>query len=356
MWDIFIDFNIPKHLHQNTLLLAFLLDMLIGDPHWWPHPVRAIGHLIKWAEGFSRWILRDRYRTGILLWTIVLSVTIGSTWLVIFLSRTVGERAFIHFYGDKLGAAYGACFAELVEIYIVYTTLAAKNLADEARKVYQELRRGDLPSARKQLSGIVGRDTENLDEHECVRATVETVSENFVDGVLAPIFFALLGGPIAAMAFKAVSTLDSMVGYDNRRYKRVGWFSAKVDDVCNYIPARLAYIFVPLGAIFCWMSPLRSLIVGWRDGQKSASPNSAIGESLFAGAMGVRLGGPVSYQGKFLLKSFLGDNIRPLEPREIVRSTRLLLVCSFLSLTTAWALYYYVWVKHLKLILSGYIT
>lgn len=221
-----------------------------------------------------------------------------------------------------------ASFNKYVEIFvsafIIYTTLSTKCLKDEATKIYNVLETGDIKKSRVQLSYIVGRDTTNLSQSEIIRATVETVAENTVDGTISPMFYGFLFGPVGAMTYKAINTLDSMVGYKNDKYLNLGCVSAKLDDVANFIPARLTAIFMPLGAFLCGMNGLNSFKIAIRDRKNHKSPNCAFAEGAAAGAIGVQLGGTNIYFGKEVYKPTIGDKKRELENYDIVRMNKLM--------------------------------
>jgi adenosylcobinamide-phosphate synthase len=283
-------------LQPSVLVAAVILDLLLGDPRWFPHPVVLIGKMIVSLEKSLRRNVTNERLAGMLL----LLVTVGTT------------------YGLALAAVMGASAVHpyagwIVATLMAWTTLAARSLHRESGLVAAALQEGNLPEARRYLSFIVGRDTATLDEPEIWRGAVETVAENTTDGVIAPLFFLLLGGPPLALAYKAVNTLDSMVGYKNDRYLRFGWASARFDDLVNYLPARLT------GFLMVFVSPLIGLSMGnsWRimirDGRNHASPNSGISEAAAAGALGVRLGGTNSYFGKPVPKPTIGDPVRPLD-------------------------------------------
>lgn len=274
---------------------AVILDLCLGDPRALPHPVAGIGRLIAALETLlRRWVRNDRFG-GILL----LLLTVGTTYLLAF---ALLQGAY--FISPALGF--------LVAAYISWTCLAARSLHSQSRLVADALAKGDLNEARQLLSYIVGRDTATLDEPAIWRATVETVAENSSDGVIAPLFYLLLGGPPLALAYKAINTLDSMVGYKNDRCRHFGWAAARCDDLANYLPARLTGILMVLAA------PLTGLPLGsaWRimvrDGRNHASPNSGIPEAAAAGALGVQLGGSSSYAGKVVAKPTIGDPFQPL--------------------------------------------
>lgn len=296
------------------LLLAFVVDLAIGDPRRMPHPVRAIGKLIEWTEPPMRMLPSERF-AGIILTIFVVSVAYLSTSWV--LSASAQHSLMLYF---------------IVATITLYFTISVKTLADEAESVALALESGDIVKARQRLSRIVGRDTENLDERQIVRACVETVAESTVDGIISPIFYASLCGPAAAMAYKAVNTLDSMVGYRNERYIRFGWASARLDDFANYIPARLSFRLIAISSYICG-KPFRDCVyVAVRDGRKHPSINSGIPEATFAGALGVQLGGPSTYGGVLSDKPTIGDPRESLTVETIKEAVKIAYVTSFLTL------------------------
>ena len=216
---------------------------------------------------------------------------------------------------------------------IIYTTLSSRCLSDEARAILRLLQAGDIINAREQLSRIVGRDTLELDEQGIARATIESVSENSVDGIIAPLFYAVLGGAPLAMAYKAINTLDSMVGYKDDRYREFGWFSARIDDAANFIPARLCLIIIPIATLAIWPSrAVKSLKAMVRDGAKNPSPNAGYPEAGFAGALGIQLGGDTMYKGVVHHKQFLGDKEKDIEVEDIGKGMRLMWAVSCAAL------------------------
>jgi adenosylcobinamide-phosphate synthase len=287
---------------EHQILLAFALDLLFGDPRWLPHPVKLIGRFALALEAPMRRAIPNARLAGILTVAIVLAVTGGITVLLISLARWAHPVA-----GD------------VVSILLLYTTFAARDLAHHASRVYRALADGDLAEARKRVAFLVGRDTDRLDEREVVRATVESVAENLVDGVTAPLFFAVVGGPLGAMLYKAVSTLDSTFGYKDERYRYFGWASARLDDVANYIPARLTAALVPLAAVVLGGYPGLAAKTLRRDGHKHPSPNAGLAEAAAAGALGIQLGGLNYYGGEPHQGELLGEPVEPLERRHILR-------------------------------------
>jgi len=229
-----------------------------------------------------------------------------------------------------------------VEIALIYTTLATHSLFSESFAVLRALREGDLEGARRSLAMIVGRDTDHLDEAGIVRAVVETVAENASDAVVAPLFYAFLGGAPLALAYKAVNTLDSMFGYKDERFLHFGWASAKLDDLANYVPARLTGALMVLAAWHLRMDWRAAWRVMVRDGRKNPSPNSGIPEAAAAGALGVQLGGINFYFGKPSAKEMIGDRVKELEREDITRAHRLMIACSLLALAVLGAISYLV--------------
>lgn len=297
---------------------AFFLDLLIGDPNRWIHPVRLIGNSIVNLEKRIRQIFRGKvllYIAGGILCCWIVGITGLITWAVIHLSYD------IHWL---LGLA--------VELWLAFTVLATGCLKDSAHAVLVPLKVNDLTKARLKLSYIVGRDTSQLDEKQITRATVETVAENTVDGVIAPLFYLFIGGVPFAMAYKAINTLDSMVGYKNERYRELGFVSAKVDDIANFIPARISWLLFSLSAFLMKCNGKSALTVGWRDRYQHKSPNSAWSEATVAGALGIQLGGPSNYFGQLVEKPWIGDCVREIEPEDITQSTRLMYLASTLAL------------------------
>jgi adenosylcobinamide-phosphate synthase len=297
---------------KYQILIALALDLLLGDPRSLPHPVKLIGALAAWLEAPARQRFQPR-TAGILTAAAVILAAAAAAGAVIFLAGMVHP-----FLKDA------AC------ILILYTTFAARDLARHSSDVYQALARGDLPEARRCVSRMVGRDTEQLDEQGVTRAAVESVAENTVDGVIAPLFFAFLAGPVGAIAYKAVNTLDSTFGYRNERYAEFGWASARIDDAANYIPARLAVPLIAAASVFLDQDARGALRISRRDGRKHASPNSGLSEAAMAGALGVRLGGPVMRKGKPDDMPCIGDPAHPLQPGHIRRANSLMFAATLL--------------------------
>ena len=302
-----------------ALLLGFLLDLLLGDPRWLPHPIRAIGALIAALEKVLRKIF-PKNRSGqlagcVALVILVLVLSGGFTLLVLWLCGKVG--LWLRF---------------LAETILCFQLLATRSLKGESMKVYKALKAGDLEGARYAVSMIVGRDTQCLDEAGVARAAVETVAENASDGVIAPLIFLAIGGAPLGMVYKAVNTMDSMVGYKNDQYLWFGRCAAKLDDVVNFIPARLAGLLMCLGAGFSGFDAPNALRIFRRDRKNHKSPNSAHTEAAAAGALHIQLGGSNYYFGKLVEKPTIGDADHPVEPLDIVRVNRLMYATAFLAL------------------------
>ena len=309
------------------IIAAWLLDALIGDPARLPHPVRLIGAYIGWMEKIARQLFADKKAVGVFIGVLVPATAYLCTAAIIIFASSISPWC-----------------AVIASIVLIYYCLSTRCLADEACAIFKELGSGNLSAARQRLTWIVGRDTASLDEKGIVRATVETVSENTVDGIISPLFFAVLGGAPLAMAFKAVSTLDSMIGYKNEKYRELGWFSARLDDALNFLPARLCLLLAPVAALFCRPSGFAaSFRIGLRDGRKSPSPNSGFPEACFAGTLGIQLGGECSYGGIVSRKQLIGDRKHELAADDIKKAVHLMWVVSGLSVVVFSALSIIVW-------------
>lgn len=308
-----------------ALILGYGLDLLLGDPSWLYHPVRIIGNLISFLErhlndGNPAYRKKNRNPRNEFLWGIVMVV------LVLILSS--GAVYFLIWGAGCLHPLAGMA----VETFFCWQLLATRSLKDESMKVYDRLRVHDLEGSRKAVSMIVGRDTENLDEAGVTKAAVETVAENTSDGVVAPLFFMAIGGAPLGFFYKAVNTMDSMVGYKNDRYLYFGRFAARLDDVVNFIPARLSALCMLGAAFLLKMNGSHCWEVYKRDRKNHASPNSAQTEAVAAGALNVQLAGDAWYFGKRYEKPTIGDDHRPVKPTDILRVNRLMYVTSLISL------------------------
>jgi len=280
------------------LVTALLLDLILGDPRWLPHPVVLIGRLINTLDSLLNRILSHKRFAGVLLLLITSASAGTAAWLLI------RGALLLHPLTGFLAAAG-----------ISYTCLAVRSLHRESALVADALAAGDIAGARRSLAFIVGRDTDNLDEGEIWRALIETVAENTSDGIIAPLFWLTVSGPVGATVYKAVSTLDSMVGYKNERYLQFGWASARMDDLLNFIPARLTALLMILAAPLAGLSAQGALTTILRDRLNHPSPNSGHPEAAAAGALGVRLGGPASYRGAPSWKEYIGTPLAPLDER-----------------------------------------
>ncbi|MGN0158386.1 MAG: adenosylcobinamide-phosphate synthase CbiB [Brotaphodocola sp.] len=300
--------------HMAAFAGGFLLDLWFGDPCWMPHPIRLIGTMISRTEAWlwkkeEQRDSRKEFRRGIGLVCVVLTGTAMLFGMIFGLS---------YFLNPFLGM--------VVEMIMTYQILAAKCLKTESMKVYDCLKKKDLESSRTAVSMIVGRDTAVLDEIGVAKAAIETVAENTSDGVIAPMLYTAVGGPVLGLLYKAVNTMDSMVGYKNERYLYFGRAAAKLDDLVNFLPARLSAYLMILAA-FCSgkaYSGKQALAVWKRDRRKHASPNSAQTEAVCAGALGIQLAGDASYFGKVVKKPYIGDAVRPVEYEDIRRANHLM--------------------------------
>ena len=299
--------------HLAAILAGYLLDLRLGDPHSMPHPVRAIGNLIVWLEKYLRpagkkhATERGERRAGVLFVCLVLLVTGSVAGAILWISR--------------LG---GIWIQTVVEAVMTYYLLAARSLRDESMAVCRKLEAGEIEEARYAVSMIVGRDTKPLSEAGIARAAVETVAENASDGVIAPLFYLAIGGPLLGWLYKAVNTMDSMVGYKNDRYLHFGRAAAKLDDLVNLIPSRLAALLLIVSAYLLRYDGKNAYRIWRRDRRNHKSPNSAQTESACAGALGLRLAGDAWYFGKLVPKPYIGDEIHPIEPQDIRRVNRLM--------------------------------
>lgn len=306
-----------------SLPLGAALDAILGDPRGWPHPVRAIGRLISGLEQVLRRLLaalgagrRGERLTGLVLAVAVAAATGATAW------------------GLALGCDLLGVWPSLLgRAVLVYWGLAARSLGVEALRAAEA---PDLALARAELAMIVGRDTADLDESEIGRACVETVAENCNDAVVAPLFWFAAGGVAGLWTYKAISTLDSMVGYRNDRYRDLGWASARLDDLAALAPARLTWLLIAAAALVSGERPGGALRIGWRDGRKHPSPNAGWGEAAMAGALGVQLGGPATYGGVPSFKPLLGDPGGPNGPATVRRSVRVMHAAAVIAVLVAW--------------------
>ncbi len=305
-------------LHLIALAIGYLLDLLIGDPHWMWHPVILIGRIISWFEKKLLNITSDKrddrkeFKNGLLTCFLVCIITV-------MLTSTVLITAYV--INIYLGTA--------IEAILTCFILAAKSLNNESMKVYHDLVDNDDKKARYDLSMIVGRDTDRLDRNAMIRATVETVAENTSDGVIAPLLYTAIAGPVLGMLYKAINTMDSMIGYDNERYRYYGRAAAKLDDIVNFIPSRISAVLMIAACMVLSLfdsvyDPGASIRIWRRDRLNHKSPNSAQTESACAGALRIKLGGDSYYGGVRVSKPYIGDNNKNIENEDIKRANRLM--------------------------------
>lgn len=290
------------------LVAAVLLDGVLGDPQGWPHPVRLIGQGALALENPCRRLFGNGRAAGLVAVVVVLALTGLAVAAVL-----------------QAAAMFGPWLVAALSVYFLYAGLALRDLLAHSRRVHAALDAGDLPEARRRVAMIVGRDTENLDEEGVARACIESVAENMVDGITAPLFYAVIGGPVGIMLYKAVNTMDSTFGYKNDRYRHFGWAAARLDDLANFLPARLSGIVVVLAAPLCGCSMAHAWRIFRRDRLRHASPNSGHTEAAVAGALEVQLGGDGVYFGQTVRKPLLGESRRPLAVERIVVTNRLVL-------------------------------
>ena len=301
------------------LALAYLADQLAGDPEWFPHPVRLIGSAISHGEAGLRYPNQSP-RSELVTGAVLTVAVVGSTyWLTAALPRKARRRS--------------AQLGDVVELLLGWTCLAARNLEQEARAVTQALDAGDLPLARRRLSRIVGRDTEHLNSEEISRAVIETVAESASDGIMAPIFYMALGGVPLAMAYKAINTLDSMIGHADDRFFYFGKFAARCDDAANFLPSRLCALSIIGASQLVKSAEALSAWDTWRrDSAKHKSPNAGQPESAMAGALQVALGGDNTYAGELIRGQRIGDEFPPPDSRKAVQAIRVVSIAAIIGL------------------------
>ena len=297
-----------------AIFIVLLLDWLIGDPYSWPHPVKLIGNFIYACLKLENLKTKFPFLFGVLLWFSTVALTVSITYGILWGARQLHP---ILYWG--------------IWIYLAYTCLATRSLAFEALKVYKAIQSGSIEKARYQVGMIVGRETDQLSIPEICNATIETVAENASDGVIGPLFCLFLGGPVLAMGYKAINTLDSMVGYKTVKYRKIGFVSAKMDDLVNLIPARFTWFFMLASARILQLDFKNAIKIAWRDRYQHASPNSAFPESVVAGALGIQLGGAHVYHGELISKPTIGDPIRNVEADDILTSISMLYMTTTVS-------------------------
>ena len=298
--------------------IGLVLDFIIGDPNNPFHPVRIIGSLGIKLENITRRVFKNLKISGFVTWLGVILITFLVNSLIVRLAFSISN-----------------IFGIIIEGILLYFCISSKGLKVEGLKVIKVLESGDIEGARKQLSYIVGRDTKVLDEEGIIRAVIETVAENTSDGIIAPLLFGALGGAPLAMTYKAVNTCDSMFGYKNDKYKDFGFFSAKLDDVFNYIPARLTAYLIVISSFILRLNCKNSFKIYKRDRYNHSSPNSAHPEAAVAGALGIRLGGANYYFGKLVEKPTIGDAKKKIEISDVYKTNNILGMVSFLGMVVA---------------------
>ena len=315
-------------IYTAQIFIALILDLLFGDPRWYPHPVRFIGMVCDCSEKLTRKLFTNLFVAGFFTVLSVLLITAGFVYFLLSLMYYISPLC-----GD------------ICAIFLLYTSFAAMDLIKHSNAVFTQLqKRDDLHGARLAVGKIVGRDTQNLSRSEVNKACVETVAENMVDGITAPFFFAILFSflspyvgmspigcsAIGALLYKGVNTMDSMIGYKNEKYLKFGTFAAKLDDVVNFFPARMSGLLLIVAALILKLDYRGAARIYLRDRLCHSSPNAGHTEATVAGALGIRLGGPLIYFGKVVEKSYLGDNSRTIVDQDIKTSNKLVIIGSIL--------------------------
>lgn len=304
----------------SELAAACMIDAAVGDPRWFPHPVRWMGIIVNWCDRFVHRLLLSPFKqrmAGVLLAAALPTGSYAAAALLIW-----------------LGGSIDSLLGSVVTVLLAWTTLAARDLMDHVLSVQRALRSHLLPEARSAVAQIVGRDTEEMAEPDIVRATVETIAESTADGIVAPLFYLVIGGAPLALAYKAINTLDSMIGHLDDRYRWFGWASARLDDLANFLPARITALLLVLSAGILsrsWLVMQRAWQILLRDGGQHPSPNSGRPEAAMAGALGVQLGGVNRYDGLSLERPCLGDPVQSLTEAHIGRALTLMLWTSLLG-------------------------
>lgn len=307
--------------HFYIVSIAFLIDLLTGDPYFIPHPVVFMGKSIEFFEKKVRKLFVNKKIGGFCIAVCNLILSFGFAWLI---------RHYTYAYDKRLGF--------IAECLMLSQMIAAHGLRKESMKVQNSLEKEGIEEARKRLSMIVGRDTDRLDEEGIIKATIETVAENFSDGVIAPIFYALIGGCPGAYLYKMINTMDSMIGYKDEKYLEIGRYAAKLDDIANFIPSRLSAIFLLIAGFIGGMDYKSGIHIFLKDRYKHASPNAAQTESVVAGLLGVELAGDAYYFGKLHKKEKIGEAKRKVNIADIKRSNDLMYLAAFVGLFLFWIL------------------
>ena len=299
----------------TVILAAFILDFILGDPRILPHPIIYMGKAIDFFEGHFRKYFKHLLVSGFFF----AGFLILSTWLISFIMI-------------KLSIYIHPVFGDIVQAGLLFFCFSSKSLEKAALSVFHSLEENDIEKARERVSMIVGRQTKTLDQKAVTRASVETVAENFVDGFLSPLFFAMIGGVPMALAYKMVNTLDSMIGYKNSTYIIFGRPSARIDDIANFIPARISVFIIALGAfLLSFKKGVLALKTGFSQGSLHKSPNAGYPEAAFAGALKIRLGGPNVYHGALVEKPYIGKEFKDPKKGKIKQACDLMMFSSFLA-------------------------
>ncbi len=312
---------------EILICYSYLADLLLGDPQWFPHPVRLIGKLIFIVEQeLRRLISKEGESLGGLLLVILV---VGSSGLCVYVIL-------------KTAACFGLFWEKFAWVFMAYTTLAVRDLYEHGGKILNELKANSIERARKKLSLIVGRDTDSLSKPQISRAAIESIAENTTDGIVSPLFYLFLGGPVLAICYKAVNTLDSMVGHKDEKYFYFGRAAAKLDDVMNFIPARITGMLIVIAAFFSGNDYVNAWRIMRRDSRKHSSPNSAVAEAAMAGALNVQLGGACFYKGKYLERPSIGDAKKQLDERVIPDALKISALVSLLAIIIG-SIFVWIW-------------
>lgn len=306
-------------LNISLSVAAYLMDLVIGDPYHWPHPVKIMGHYINWfltKSDYQHKNNAEQRKLGAKLVISLIVLCLGGLWLLMTLLSMISPY-----------------LSWVLSLYIMYTCFSVKGLADEAQKVLHALKSQGLEAGRRQVAMIVGRDTSLLTEEEITKAVIETVAENTSDGFIAPLCYILLFGPYGGIAYKVINTLDSMIGYKQHPYTHIGFYAAKLDDIFNWIPARMTWLFLWLAAYILKFDWKQAWHIGLRDRLNHSSPNSGFPEAVAAGALGIQLGGTHEYHKKVVVKPTIGDARRPAVRDDIESIIQLLYSSSLIGIT-----------------------
>lgn len=302
---------------EIQVLIAILLDMFVGDPVYGSHPVRLIGNLIKYLE--SRLLNENnssvsKVINGAFLWLITVFTVCAISSILLWLGYCISPLT-----GD------------IISIVIIYFCITAQDLVVHGIRVYNALNENNMEKAKRAVGMLITRDTEKMEKRDIIRAAVESISENTVDGLTAPVFFAVLFGPVGAVIYRVINTLDSMVGYKNKKYFYFGKFSARIDDLVNYVPARISAGCMVISSMLFFYDPVSALKILFKDSGKSPSPNAGLCESVAAGALNIRLGGPGIYFGKKVNKPFIGESNNKLMDKHILMTIYLVISCYLIN-------------------------